>query len=92
MKVTVGRVVYFNPNGDPHFSILEQVDGQPLRADVCCVNADDSVNLVVNDCIGRQMTAINTTFLQPDEVVNQGTAYAYWMPYQIEAAKEQKKA
>ena len=80
MKIdpTVGRVVWFWPDASEH--ITARV-GEPLRADICAVNSDGTVNLSVNDVRGVQTTRLNVMLVQPDEPKPEHS-FCAWMPYQ----------
>jgi hypothetical protein len=80
MKIdpTVGRVVWFWPDVSEH---IDSVPGEPLRADICAVNADGTVNLSVNSSRGNQQPRLNVMLVQPDEPKPEHS-FCAWMPYQ----------
>ena len=75
---SVGRVVWFwdqVATGDE--------PEQPMRADICHVNADGSINLSVNDHIGKQFTYLQCALHQGDAAgCSLPRPFATWMPYQ----------
>lgn len=89
---TVGRKVWFRPNGiatlqkagaPPHeVSGLFVLDNQPLDATVVYVWNDRMVNLAVLDHYGHPFVATSVPMLQPGDPVPPVGFYAEWMPYQ----------
>lgn len=89
---TVGRKLYFYPNGD---TAVKQLDPQPVDATVLYVHPDSGIasdyllNLLVVDHIG------NAAFKSKVRLVQDGDAdptvgfYARWMPYQVGQAAKQ---
>lgn len=90
IKPTVGRVVWFHPEGG--FSGVTNDKTQPLAAIVTYVWHDRMVNLVVFDHNGTPFGKTSVQLVQEEDSVEgsyvpQGY-YCEWMPYQIgQAAK-----
>lgn len=84
---TVGRVVWFRPNGfHPemnHYSL-----GGPLDAHIVHVWNDRLVNVVVFDSAGKMHVITSCLLRQADDDVPVGTSFAEWMPYQVGQAKK----
>jgi hypothetical protein len=80
MKIepTVGRIVWYWPDASEHINYRL---GEPLRADICAVNSDGTVNLSVNDVRGCQTPRACVTLVQPDEPKPEHS-FCAWMPYQ----------
>ena len=80
---TVGRVVWYWPafgDGDKN---MDHDGEQPLRADVCHVNPDGSINLCVNDAAGNGFKRPNITLHQGDAAgCSLPRPFATWMPFQ----------
>ena len=87
---TVGRVVWYWPGeSDEKRDEMDWDGGQPLRADICYVNDDGSVNLSVNDCVGRQFTRCDVLLHQGDaDGCSLPRPFATWMPYQKSQASK----
>lgn len=85
-KPTVGRVVWYRPNGfDLSVRNLPAHAGeiaQPMMAQVVYVWNDRSVNLIVTDHTGIQWPRSSVLLMQGDETYTPRGAYAEWMPYQ----------
>ena len=89
---TVGRKVWFRPNGTTSLqragtqgvaiAPLVIFDNAPLDATVVYVWNDRMVNLLVLDHYGNPFTATSVTMVQPDEDCPAVGFYAEWMPYQ----------
>ena len=85
---TVGRKVWFRPNG------AEKLNGadfnnfgpQPMDATVVCVWGDRMVNVTVLDHGGVAHPLRSVTFRQPEDPVPTGH-YVEWMPFQVGQAK-----
>ncbi len=92
IKPTIGRKVWFRPNGTqslqragtPGVSIaaMAVLDDAPLDATVVYVWSDRMVNLLVLDHYGNPFNATSVPMLQPDEAAPPSGFYAEWMPYQ----------
>lgn len=89
MQPTVGRVMWFRPNGihREHFTVLDHE--QPCSAQVTYVYNDGRVNLMVSDHNGVTWPFANVVVVQPEEPKPEpGTPFVVWMPYQLgQAAK-----
>jgi len=89
---TVGRKVWFRPNGNTLLrragtteympSHLTTMGDQPLDATVVYVWNDRMVNLAVLDHYGHPFIATSVPMLQPGDPVPAVGFYAEWMPYQ----------
>ena len=80
---SIGRVVLFRPATDLGHGLLET----PFAATVAYVNEDGTINLSVCDHAGNQFAQQNVPLIQDGEdFPDDGSAYAYWMPYQIATA------
>lgn len=90
IKPTVGRVVYFNPNGmqlAAHFAAPEQ--GEPLAAIIVAVQPDGDLNLAMFDATGQVFGQTGVRLVQEGEQTPMpGIGFAYWMPFQIGQAKK----
>ncbi len=89
MKPTVGRVVWYRPNGsDSGVEILS--DSTPVNAQICYVWSDTMVNLAIDDHNGNRHARTSVPLIGPDERIpaHGHGAYCEWMPYQIKVAKE----
>lgn len=82
IKPTIGRVVWYQPNG------TEGYNG-PLAAIVCHVHSDTMVNLAVLDPNGNPLSRTSVVLVQDDDGRPVGP-YAEWMPYQKAAAGQQQ--
>lgn len=88
IKPTVGRKVWFFPNGASFHSCPYCIDEEvPMDADIVYVWGDRMVNLTVKDHIGQVHAFTSVQFLQPEDEIPVSGAYAMWMPYQIGQAK-----
>lgn len=93
IEPTVGRVVWYWPHPDTDLLMPAMVIlvGQPLRADVCAVNDDGTVNLAVNDAYGDAHQRLDVPLLQAGEAPPAGRSFCEWMPYQKgQAAKTEE--
>lgn len=98
IKPTVGRKVWFHPNGSTQLEKPEASEytvdftfsngDQPFDATVIYVWNDRMVNLLVTDHRGRQFAATSVTLVQPDVLPPAVGHYAIWMPYQVATAKK----
>lgn len=90
IKPTVGRKVWFQPNGINVINnhVVAELADQPMDATVVCVWDDRSVNLRLTDHVGHTHRAANVMLLQEDdEPPETNTPYCMWMPYQQGQAK-----
>lgn len=84
IEPTVGRIVLFFVN-DQHPD-----HGFPLRADICFVHDDGTVNLSINDARGHHFSRCNVQLVQDGESPN-SAEWCEWMPYQKgQAAKTEQ--
>lgn len=93
MKPTIGRKVWFRPNGasigEPGTKQPEEfVKDQPMDATIVCVWGDAMVNLSVTDHGGTVHSIRSVTLRQEGEQAPQGM-YCEWMPYQLSQAAKQ---
>lgn len=89
---TVGRKVWFRPNGNTQLrragateftpSPITTMGNQPLDATVVYVWNERMVNLSVLDHYGNPFIATSVPMLQPGDPVPAVGFYAEWMPYQ----------
>lgn len=86
IKPEVGRTLYYYPHAS------ERLSGSPgpLAAKVVHVHSDALVNLVVWDSNGNAHPKTSVTLVQPNNE-NPASAYAAWMPYQVESAERAAK-
>lgn len=78
---TVGRVVWFRPNG-AGFHGNQFSPGEPLAAIITHVVNEEMVNLAVFDSSAAVISSLNTPLVQDGEPVpNQ--SYCHWMPFQL---------
>lgn len=84
---TIGRKVWFRPNGNPTLGLFQFSD-QAMDATVVHVWSDTCVNLLVNDHDGQQRVFRSVTLRQAeDPAVADGQFYCEWMPFQNGQAK-----
>lgn len=86
IKPTIGRRVWFYPNGTAGMNLVTGSD-QPCDAGICYVWGDRMVNLTVADHAGVMHQRTSVPLLQDDDPVPTVGAYATWMPYQVGQAK-----
>lgn len=86
IKPTIGRRVWYWPNGTTGLSLVHGSD-QPCDAGICYVWGDRMVNLTVADHGGDMHSRTRVQLLQDDDPIPAG-AYATWMPYQVVQAKQ----
>lgn len=84
IKPTVGRVVWFWPNGVP----TTAVDAQPHAALIVHVWGDEMVNLAVFDQNGVTYSKTSAELHQGEEAERPKHPHASWMPYQVGQAKK----
>jgi len=83
MIPTVGRVVYLRIS-----NINTDTKEQPFAALITRVNDDETVNVAGWNDTGCHVVANNCPLLNPryDDVPQDGTTFAHWMDYQVQAA------
>lgn len=92
---TVGRKLYFYPNGD---TAVKQLDSQPVDATVLYVHPDSGItsdyllNLLVVDHVGNAAFKSKVRLVQDGEDDPTVGFYARCMPYQIGQAAKQAAA
>lgn len=79
IRPTVGRVVWYRPNGREELTVLDPA--QPLAAIVAFVHGDKMVNLSVVDHVGQRHAVERVVLLQEGDNPSAGH-YCEWMPYQ----------
>jgi hypothetical protein len=89
IKPTIGRVVWFYPQG-------HREGVQPHAALIAFVHSDKMINLGVFDSNGHSYSETSVPLLQEGDAVPDEGRYATWMPFQIgqaekNAAKETDK-
>lgn len=87
IKPTIGRRVWFWPNGTTGMTLITGGDQQPCDAGVVFVWNDRLVNLAVSDHVGANYSRTSVPLLQDDDPIPESGAYATWMPYQVGQAK-----
>ncbi|UCV01152.1 crAss001_48 related protein [Acidovorax radicis] len=100
IKPTVGRKVWFRPNGTTDLQKpgttergrLNELHGQPLDATVTYVWSERMVNLSVLDHYGNPFIATSVNLLQPGDSTPATGFYAEWMPYQQGQAAKAESA
>jgi hypothetical protein len=87
---TVGRVVWFRPNGAQHIKYMTEHDTSvPMDAHIVYVWGPRMVNLVIFDHNGLMYTRTSVDLVQEgDPIPPPGQAYCEWMPYQVGQAKK----
>jgi len=84
---TIGRRVWFWPNGTTGIPLNHGSSQQPHDAGVCYVWSDRLVNLTVAGHDGSMHARTSVPLLQDDDPAPaMGASYATWMPYQTKAA------
>lgn len=79
IRPTVGRVVWYHPNGREELNELDKA--QPMAAMVAFVHGDKMVNLSVIDHVGERHAVERVVLLQEGDNPSAGH-YCEWMPYQ----------
>jgi len=83
IKPTVGRVVWYYPNGKMDLD----AGAQPWAATIAYVHSDTCVNLGLTDPNGNHGAATSVALVQEEDPIPHH-AFCTWMPYQIgQAAK-----
>ncbi len=86
---TVGRVVWYWPSAEATHMAGAGAP-QPLRADICHVLEDGSLNLAINDANGVCWNGVGVKLHQGyAENCSLPRPFATWMPYQLEMALKQ---
>ena len=99
---TVGRKVWFRPNGTTklqvqnmpsvHLGPLSLMDAvSPLDATVVYVWDERTVNLSVQDHYGQSFLATSVPLVQEGDAIPGGGFYCEWMPYQVRQAKKDQE-
>jgi hypothetical protein len=93
---TVGRKIYFYPNGDP---AVQQFDAQPIDATVVYVwpkvhpAEPSTMNLYLIDHAGATHFKTRVILVQDGDPIPSAGVYAQWMPYQVgQAAKKEAES
>ena len=88
---TVGRIVWYYPNGGDNFP--HNGDKEPLAAIIVKVHSDLVLNLAVFDANGFIHQRQSLYYLAPNAVPAANTPYWCWIPFQLgQAAMTQKIA
>lgn len=91
IKPTVGRVVWFYPTSNQKSADFSPpAAGEPLAAIIAAVlpgHPVDIVNLTVLDATGTPHACTLVPLMREGQVIPDGSAYATWMPHQINQAK-----
>lgn len=91
MKViqpTVGRRVWYYPNGNVGAMVLNSADpGQPCDAGIAFVWSDFLINISVADHNGEMHSRTSVPLLQEGDPTPAAGHYCTWMPYQVGQAK-----
>jgi hypothetical protein len=79
---TIGRIVWYTPlTNEPVLMHLDRT--HPMTAQVCYVNPDGTVNLLVTDHMGNTTPRTGVELIQEnDGAVPASGNYCQWMPYQ----------
>lgn len=90
IKPTVGRVVWFWPNGLPFegFIVIPSSPPQPCEARIAFVWSDERVNLCVTDHAGKQYAFTSVPLIQPGQPKPDTGSFCTWMPYQVGQAQK----
>jgi hypothetical protein len=91
IQPTIGRKLYFKPT---LFQINEMratyLDlSQPFDATIVFVHEDATINIAGYDHNGVGYKALNIPLIQDGDEPPEDESYAYWMPYQVQQAKQQ---
>jgi hypothetical protein len=79
---TIGRVVLLHL--DP--AIVYPTSTQPCPGLITFVHNDRQINVGGFDANGTPVSACMIPLLQDDDPIPESGTYAFWMPYQIQAA------
>ena len=86
IKPTIGRVVWYYPDGKAQFAI----GVQPYAALIAFVHSDDCINVAYFDANGVAKSNTSVKLLQEGEETPEG-CFCVWMPYQVgQAARTQE--
>lgn len=83
---TIGRRVWFYPNGTSGIPLVVAAPQQPCDAGIAYVWNDRLVNLTVAGHDGSMHARTSVTLLQDNDPIPATGAYATWMPYQVKTA------
>jgi len=89
---TVGRIVWYWPSKHDESVDIGFYDDTPLRADICYVHEDGTVNLSINDCTGKSFTRCEITVF-PGDVAGcyLPRPFATWPPQERPAKKPEER-
>jgi hypothetical protein len=90
IKPTVGRKLYFYPNGDKTVNSLD--DSQPIDATIIFVWSEAIVSLHIVDHLGGMQMRPSVHLIQDNDPIPApgGGGYAKWIPFQVGQAKAQE--
>ncbi len=89
IPLTIGRKVYFVPSTESYDKSIIKGDEPYVDATIVRVWNDHCVNLSICDVNGKHHVRTSVTFVHDGELADANTAYAHWMPYQINQAKKE---
>lgn len=83
IKPSIGRVVLVHRLGRNLDASHQVTDlSQPEPALITCVHEDRVINVAGFTQTGEPFALNGIALLQDDDVITEGEAHAYWMPYQ----------
>lgn len=89
MIPTIGRRVWFWPNGDETFKVIDPA--QACDAGVIFVHDQATVNLLVTDHQGQTHKVLRVPLILDGYLVpERPSSFATWMPYQIGQANKER--
>jgi hypothetical protein len=87
IQPTVGRKVYFWPQGNDR-SLYNIIDAtQPLDATILFVHGNECINILVIDHMGHPHFVDKANLVQPEMSPVPGFSHVAWMPYQVGQAQ-----
>lgn len=86
IQPTVGRKVWYRPNGQAHSLMVDYDERTPMDATIVYVHDSRTVNLLVHDHRGNPWPIEYVSVQLPAEDKRDGS-YWEWMPYQVGQAK-----
>lgn len=89
IKPTIGRRVWYRPNGTNGLAMAVHDNIQPMDAGIVYVWGDRMVNLDVTDHNGNHHAIPSVTLYQEGDPLPTG-AYCEWMPFQKGQATKQE--